>query len=116
MRKDYLKIAKALYKPTPKVEGLVLKLCDLFDKPLPNGVTINSLTFKEGTLTLGGLKVKKVIRGGRHCGIEVHWYPNFNISTKNDPFCSAFVLRYNSLEKLYREVEKVFSIIKEKNT
>ena len=57
----------------------MLKLCDLFDKPLPNGVTITSLTFKEGALTLGGL----------------------------------FILRYNSLEKLYREVEKVISHLRD---
>ena len=113
MRKDYLTIAKALYKPSPKVEGLVLKLCDLFDKPLPNGVTITSLTFKEGALTLGGLSVKELIRGGQHCGIEVHWYPDFTKSTKTDPFCSAFILRYNSLEKLYREVEKVISHLRD---
>ena len=109
MRKEHLEIARILYKPTPKVESLVLKLCDLFDKPLPKGVAITSLTFKEGALTLGGSKVKEVIRGGQHCGIEVHWYPDFTLSTKTDPFCSAFILRYNSLEKLYREVEKVIS-------
>ena len=106
MRKDCLTIAKSLYKPSPKVEGLVLKLCDLFDKPLPNGVTITSLTFKEGALKIGGLSVKEE---EQHCGIEVHWYPDFTKSTKTDPFCSAFILRYNSLEKLYREVEKVIS-------
>jgi len=109
MRKEHLEIARALYRPTPKVEALVLKLCDLFDKPLPNGVTITSLTFKKGALALGGLSVKELIRGGQHCGIEVHWYPDFTLSTKTDPFCSAFMLRYNSLEKLYREVEKVLS-------
>lgn len=109
MREDYLRIAKALYKPTPKVEGLVLKLCDLFDKPLPNGVTITSLTFKEGSLKIGNLSVKELIRSGQHCGVEVHWYPDFTLSTKTDPFCSAFILRYNSLEKLYREAEKVLS-------
>jgi hypothetical protein len=104
-----LEIARALYRPTPKVETLVLRLCDLFDKPLPNGVAITSLTFKKGALSLGGLSVKELIRGGQHCGIEVHWYPDFTLSTKTDPFCSAFILRYNSLEKLYREVEKVLS-------
>lgn len=112
MRKDYLNIARALYKPTPKVEALVLKLCDLFDDPLPNGVTITSLTFKEGTLTLANLSVREIIRGGQHCGIEVHWYPNHKVSTKTDPFCSAFILKYNSLQKLYREVNKQLSSIK----
>ena len=113
MRKDYLTIAKALYKPSPKVEGLVLKLCDLFDKPLPNGVTITSLTLPKGALKIGGLSVKELIRGGQHCCIEVHWYPDFTKSTKTDPFCSAFILRYNSLEKLYREVEKVLSAMRD---
>lgn len=112
MRKDCLTIAKALYKPSPKVEGLVLKLCDLFDKPLPNGVTITSLTLPKGALKIGGLSVKELIRGGQHCGVEVHWYPDFTKSTKTDPFCSAFILRYNSLEKLYREVEKVLSLMR----
>lgn len=112
MRKDYLTTAKALYKPSPKVEGLVLKLCDLFDKPLPNGVTITSLTLPKGALKIGGLSVKELIRGGQHCGVEVHWYPDFTKSTKTDPFCSAFILRYNSLEKLYREVEKVLSLMR----
>ena len=113
MRKEHLEIARVLYKPSPKVEGLVLKLCDLFDKPLPNGVTVTSLTFKEGALKIGGLSVKELIRGGQHCGIEVHWYPDFTLSTKTDPFCSAFILRYNSLEKLYREVEKVLSAMRD---
>ena len=112
MRKEHLEIARALYKPTQKVEALVLKLCDLFDEPLPNGVTITSLTFKKGALTIGDLSVKELIRGGQHCGVEVHWYPNFTKSTKTDPFCSAFILRYNSLQKLYREVNKVLSAMR----
>ena len=111
MKEEYLEIARALYKPTPKVEALVLALCELFDKPLPNGVVIRELTFKENHLKLCGLNVRTIVRGGQHCGIEIHWYPNRTISTKTDPFCSAFVLRYNSLLKLCREVEKVFSEI-----
>jgi hypothetical protein len=107
MREDYLSIAKALYKPTPKVEGLVLKLCDLFDKPLPNGVTITSLTFKEGSLKIGNLSVKELIRGGQHCGIEVHWYPNFNVSTKNDPYCSAYILHNHEIRKLIHHVNHI---------
>lgn len=114
MKKVAIKLARILYRPTPKVEELVLKLCDLFDKPLPNGVTINSLTFKENALKLGGLSVKEIIRSDEpHMGVEVHWYPDFNISTKQDPYCSAFVLRYNSLNKLYREIEKALSTMRD---
>jgi len=107
MKEGHLKMARLLYRPTPKVEAIVLELCDLFDRPLLNGVVITSLSFKKGALNIGGLMVKEVVRGGQHCGVEVHWWPNHAISTKSDPFCSAFSLRYNSLQKLYREVEKV---------
>ena len=109
MKKEHLEIARALYKPTPKVESLVLKLCDLFDKPLPNGVTITSLTFKEGSLKIGNLSVKELIRGGQHCGIEVHWYPDFTLSTKTDPFCSAFILTYEELNTIYSKLSKVLA-------
>ena len=109
MKQEYLNTARALYKPTPKVEALVLKLCNLFDEPLSNGETITSISFDEKVLKISGLFVKKLIRGGQHRGIEVHWYPNHNISTQSDPFCSAFILRYNSLEKLYRETIKIIS-------
>ena len=64
LRKEYLETAKALYRLTSKVEAIVLKLCGLFDKPLLNGVTVTSLTFKKGALPLGGLSVKEPIRGG----------------------------------------------------
>lgn len=112
MRQDYLKIARALYKPTEKVERLVLKLCDLFDEPMPNGVTITSIEFKEGALKVGNLSVRELVRGGQHCGVEVHWYRDHKLTTKSDPFCSAFILKYNSLQKLYREVDKQLSLIK----
>lgn len=111
MKQEYLDIARVLYKPTPKVEEVVLMLCDLFDTPLANGVTVDSLTFNKGALRLCGLSVKKIVRGGQHCGIEVHWYPNYSISSTKDPFCSAFVLRYNSLLKLYKKVKKTISTL-----
>ncbi len=112
--KESLEIARVLYKPTPKAEGLVLRLCGLFDTPLPNGVSITSLSFKEGSLIIGGLSVKELVRCDNHCCIEVHWYPNLSVSTEDDPFCSVFALRYKSLEKLCREVEKVFVALQAK--
>ena len=107
-----MEIARALYKPSPKVETLVLKIMGLFDKPLSNGVTINGLRFDNGYLKISGTCVRMVVRSEDHCGIEVHWEPNFQLSTTSDPFCSAFILRYNSLLKLYREVEKVLSTMR----
>lgn len=104
-----LETARTLYRPTPKVEALVCKIIDLFDKPLPNGVTIRELEFKKGHLRICGLDVKSVNVVDNHCVIEVHWYQKPIISRRYDPFCSIFALHYNSITKLYREVEKVLT-------
>lgn len=109
MNKRDLETARTLYRPTPKVEGLVCKIIDLFDKPLSNGVTIKDIEFKKGHLKLGGLDVKSINRVNAFYWVEIHWYPDFNISTTSDPYCTLYALKYNSLQKLYREVEKVLT-------
>jgi len=109
MKKKDLETARTLYRPTPKVEGLVCKIVDLFDKPLSNGVTIRELDFKKGYLRICGLDVKSVNIVDNHCIIEVHWYQKPIISRQFDPFCSIFALHYNSIKKIYREVERVLT-------
>lgn len=116
MKQEHIAIARQLYKPTPKVEQLVLEICDLFDKPLPNGVTIDVLRFNGSYLTIGGLSVSFIEREHSHSGILVHWEPKYDISNRKDPYCSAFILRYNSLLKLKRELEKVFNNLLEQNS
>ena len=114
MRKDHLEIARALYHPTEEVETLVLKMIELFDKPLQNGVVINGLRFDDSHLKIGDLTVKWVYRVKNHCGIEIHWYPDYTRSTKSDPFCSAFILTQSELSTIYREVEKALSTMRAK--
>ena len=105
---NHLETAKLLYHPSKKVETIVTNLITLFDTPLPNGVKVTEITFEHNALPLCGLQVKSVEREDSHCAILVHWYPNYSISTTSDPFCSAFILKYNSLQKLYKEVKKAF--------
>ena len=114
MRKDHLNIARALYHPTKEAEALVLKMIELFDKPLPNGVLINGLRFDDSHLKIGDLIVKRVVREENHCGVEIHWYPDYTRSTKSDPFCSAFILTQSELSTIYREVEKALSMMRAK--
>ena len=108
MRNGDLSLARSLYKPSPKVEEVSLKLCNLFDTPLNNGIVIKSISFEKDKLKLATLSVKSVVRCDNHLGIEIHWFPRRDISTTQDPYCSVFALRYNSLGKLYREIEKAF--------
>ncbi len=59
----------------------------------------------DSKLKLGGLKVR-YIETDPLSVILVHWEPIYNLSTRRDPYCSTLILRYNSLQKLYREVQK----------
>ena len=106
-----LKMARAVYKPSQKVEDLVLKLFKLFDTPLPNGVVVKELNFEKGHLKYLDVSVKSIKRVDTFLGIEVHWYPKRDISLESDPFCSIYAFRYNTLKKLYREVKKVQSTL-----
>lgn len=111
MDKQHLKIARSLYKPSKKQEALVTAITDLFDKPLPNGVVVTELEFEKKFLNFNDLSVRKVEREHSHSAILVHWYPNHNVSTKNDPFCSAFILEPNELSKLYNVIAETFKTL-----
>ena len=104
---DNIRIARILYKHSWQKEEIIMNLMKLFDKPLSNGVTIRELEFKKGHLRICGLDVKSVNIVDNHCIIEVHWYQKPIISRQFDPFCSIFALHYNSIKKIYREVERV---------
>ena len=111
MTEDQIAQARQLYKPSQKVEQLVLEICDLFDKPQSNGVTINGLRFDSNFLELCGLNVKEVVREDSHSALLIHWFPRYDISKVRDPFCSAFILRYNTLMKLKKTLEEVMNKI-----
>jgi hypothetical protein len=90
------KEVETLYHPTKEVKELVTKVCELFDKSIVNGIRLDS-----NRLAINELKVKSVVRVDNHCMVEIHWYPDYNISTQSDPFCSIFSLTYEEITKIY---------------
>lgn len=90
---------RKLYHPSDKVADITERIHDLL---VDSSVT--RIDF-DGALELGGLKVK-YIETDPLSVILVHWEPIYNLSTRRDPYCSTLILRYNSLQKLYREVQK----------
>jgi hypothetical protein len=100
---DISKETEMLYHPTKEVKELGLKLCELFDNSIVNGIRIDS-----GRLMIDGLSVKSILRVDNHCMVEIHWYPNYDISTQRDPFCSVFSLTQEEVSKIYEKVKKVY--------
>ena len=100
MTDSQLKTARQLYHPSDEVVEMVANICALLDKKGINGVRFDS------TLMLGDSQVKWIEKENSHCALLVHWYPNYNLSLRDDPFCSAFVLTEEELKTLYEAVMK----------
>ena len=81
-----------------------IKLVDSLIERMKNytkGVSITDISFKKGAIRLGDLFVKSIeIDPHEIGGVLVHWYPDYKVSTKSDPFCSAYVLSLAELRKL----------------
>ena len=96
-----------LYKATPLKLQLVDELASLIKNCFPN-VETNGMRFDDSHLRLAHLTVKMIeIDPQELGGVLVHWYPNFNISTKNDPYCSAYILRPHEIRKIIHHVKHI---------
>ena len=105
---DLKKIRIQLYKAKPSKLKLVDELISLIkgcfgDKVETNGIRFDSRAFKLGELSVKMIELDPQEIGG----VLVHWYPNFYISTKNDPYCSVYMLQTNTIKKLLRIITKI---------
>ena len=91
---DYLKDSIDLYAPSTEVIALVLKMATMLDRFQTN-VTMNK--------KIGNLVCVKVERENSNAMVLVHWKPMPKLSTKKDPFCSAFILTKRELQTIIRE-------------
>ena len=103
---DKHKIAiMALYQPTQLVISLIDEICKELDK---RGYGYgDKFTMPEGfRIGKPALTMLSMEREDSHCHLLIHWKPDFKISTKRDPFCSAFILRPNTLKKILKHIRK----------
>lgn len=100
-KQELIQIREQLYKATPLKLQLVDELISLIKGCFGNYIKVNGIRFDNRHFQLEGLTVKMIeIDPQEIGGVLIHWYPNFNISTQRDPFCSAYVLHTNSIKKL----------------
>lgn len=96
-----------VYKATPTKLKLVDELASLIKNCFPN-VETNGIRFDDSHLKLGGLMVQMVeIDPQEFGGVLVHWYPNKNISTNGDPFCSAYILDDEEIKEIINDIKKI---------
>ena len=73
------------------------------DRVETNGIRFDSGNFKLGELSVNMIELDPQVIGG----VLVHWYPKFDISTKNDPYCSVYMLSTNEIRKIINRINKI---------
>ena len=97
-----------LYKATPLKLKRVDELISLIKGCFGNSIETNGIRFDNNHLKLGELTVKMVeIDPQTFGGVLVHWYPKKDISTKNDPFCSAYMLNTWEINKIIKDIKQI---------
>jgi hypothetical protein len=96
-----------VYKATPTKLKLVDELALLIKHCFPN-VETNGIRFDDSHLKLGGLMVQMVeIDPQEFGGVLIHWYPKKDVSTKDDPFCSAYMLDEKEINIIINDIKKI---------
>lgn len=100
-------IRKKLYKVSDDTLLLVSKvretLTHLFPKVEVNGIRIDSNQLKIGDLYVQMIEIDPQTLGS----ILIHWYPNHEVSTQSDPYCSIYMLTENEIKHIWRYLKKV---------
>ena len=103
---------KKLYRVSDDILLLVNKvretLIHLFPKVEVNGIRIDSNQLKINDLYVQMIEIDPQTLGS----ILIHWYPNYKVSTKSDPYCSIYILTEEEIKDVWRYLKKVqvFSI------
>ena len=98
---------KKLYRVSDQTILLVSKVKSTLTH-LYSGVEVNGIRIDSNQLKIGDLYVQMIEVDPQEIGsILVHWYPNYNVSTKSDPYCSIYMLTEDEIKDIWRYLKKV---------
>lgn len=114
MTENLNELRAKLYRAKPSKLQLVDELITLIkgcfgDKVETNGIRFDSRNFKLGELSVNMIELDPQEIGG----VLVHWYPKLDISTKNDPYCSVYMLSLREIRKIIERINKVHEYYKQ---
>ena len=111
---DINETRKWIYKVTPLKIKLVDELISSIKHCFNDKIEVTNIKFEDSHLRLGDLTVKSIeIDPQELGGVLIHWYPNFNVSTRQDPYCSAYILTPKEIRKIIKTLQDVSNYYKE---
>lgn len=108
MTENLNELRAKLYRAKPSKLQLVDELISLIkgcfgDKVETNGIRFDSRNFKLGELSVKMIELDPQEIGG----VLVHWYPKLDVSLRQDPYCSVYMLSLREIRKIIERINKV---------
>ena len=105
---DLKRVRIQLYKASPLKLQLVDELISLIKGCFGDKIETTCIRYDDSHLKLGKLTVQFLeIDKAEIGGVLVHWYPRYDISTRNDPYCSAYMLSVSEIRKLIKDLKRI---------
>ena len=114
MAENLNELRAKLYRAKPSKLQFVDELISLIKGCFGDKVETNGIRFDSGNFKLGELSVNMIeLDPQKIGGVLVHWYPKLDISTKNDPYCSVYMLSLREIRKIIERIKRIHEYYKQ---
>ena len=116
MTENLNELRAKLYKAKPSKLQLVDELISLIKGCFGDKVETNGIRFDSGNFKLGELSVNMIELDPQEIGgVLVHWYPKLDVSLRQDPYCSVYMLSLREIKKIIECVKRIHEYYKAHN-
>ena len=117
MTENLNELRAKLYRAKPSKLQLVDELITLIKGCFGDKVETNGIRFDSGNFKLGELSVNMIELDPQEIGgVLVHWYPKLDVSLRQDPYCSVYMLSLREIRKIIERINKVHEYYETHNT
>lgn len=114
MTENLNELRAKLYRAKPSKLQLVDELISLIKGCFGDKVETNGIRFDSGNFKLGELSVNMIELDPQEIGgVLVHWYPKLDVSLRQDPYCSVYMLSLREIRKIIERINKVHEYYKQ---
>ena len=114
MTENLNELRAKLYRAKPSKLQLVGELITLIKGCFGDKVETNGIRFDSGNFKLGELSVNMIELDPQEIGgVLVHWYPKLDVSLRQDPYCSVYMLSLREIRKIIERINKVHEYYKQ---
>lgn len=114
MTENLNELRAKLYRVKPSKLQLVDELISLIKGCFGDKVETNGIRFDSGNFKLGELSVNMIELDPQEIGgVLVHWYPKLDVSLRQDPYCSVYMLSLREIKQIINRIKHIHEYYKQ---